>query len=328
MVNVCVVYDPSSGKIERTFSYRDELMDFDLSANLKAGESYILTDYEPDPFTEYYPGGVRTTRPLFTDIASWDKICVEPNGTEAATFGPGLPNPTYLSVSPDQYIGVETIEGTCTDGAASITFNRTGLYNVRAMAWPYQDFEEQIGANIYPPRTKKYVFSGYDAVIPDIAGRTRYELTGYVGYTSDHTVSKGIYNYNILSYTPTFTNRVSVAKVDYNFIGWVGNASKQQVIPTSGLYTKTPTTASINNSIHLAEVYEFSIEPKEATAKAGLFIADFAEYSTTSYEAYTPSKITNTTVGNYVLTGYVEETTVEGDVGSYVFTGMSSEEEE
>lgn len=319
-----VVYDTSTGEIKSFFTSRPETYDDQYKFYVKPGYGVVEDIDTPDPFTEYYPGGVRTKRPLLTDIASWDKICVEPNGTEAATFGSGLPNPTYLSVYPNEYNGVETIEGTCTDGAASITFNKTGLYHVRASAWPYQDYDELIGANIYPPRTQKYVFTGYDAIIPDIAGRTRYYLTGYSGSTSDHNINQSLKEYIFTSYTPVFTNRVVVGLSDYYFMGWTGNASKQQVIPTSGSYSKSTYAADINNSIHLSDVGEYVGTYNEGIAKASLLVADFAEYAATYHEAYTPSKITDTTTGTYVLTGYVEETTIEGEMGSYIFTSYPS----
>lgn len=97
----------------------------------------------------YYPTGTRTTRPLFSTANTWNKTSILANGTDTATFGSSLPNPTDCVVS---FIGVTgTVQRvlqsqTIIDGSLSINTSIPGTYVVNLSAFPYQSYTQTITA--------------------------------------------------------------------------------------------------------------------------------------------------------------------------------------
>lgn len=87
-----IIYKTSTGIILRTGECPDDM----LGSQALTGETAI--EGEANDETQYISGGAVTVRPDITFVASWNKTTVSANGVDTATFGPGLPNPTSVSV--------------------------------------------------------------------------------------------------------------------------------------------------------------------------------------------------------------------------------------
>lgn len=114
---------------------------------LQAGTGETAVEDTASDLTDYYPSGVKTTRPLITSVATWDTTSITANGTAKATLGAGLPNPTTVRVIPPAGMGFAAVAAqTVTDGTFRLSTTVTGAYVVRVEAFPYQDYEVTINA--------------------------------------------------------------------------------------------------------------------------------------------------------------------------------------
>lgn len=136
-----VIYLTTTGQVLRTGVCADD--DFALQAG--AGETAIA-DTANDQ-TDYYPSGVKTTRPLITSVATWDTTSIVANGTAKATLGATLPNPTTAFIEPPSGLGFASVPvQTVTDGTFRLSTTVAGAYLVTVKAFPRQDYTVTINA--------------------------------------------------------------------------------------------------------------------------------------------------------------------------------------
>jgi hypothetical protein len=88
---------------------------------------------------------VLSTKPLLTTVATWDKVSIHATGTDAATLGTGLPNPTEISIQVITAEGAETIAPfNATTGSLVLKSLIIGTYSVTARAAGYKDYTVSI----------------------------------------------------------------------------------------------------------------------------------------------------------------------------------------
>jgi hypothetical protein len=88
---------------------------------------------------------VLSTKPLLTTVATWDKVSIHATGTDAATLGTGLPNPTEISIQIITAEGAETIAPfNATTGSLVLKSLIIGTYWVTARAAGYKDYTVSI----------------------------------------------------------------------------------------------------------------------------------------------------------------------------------------
>lgn len=134
------VYNTTTGQIVLNGVAEDE-----EQAALQPGQDEDIDLDEADPATEYYPSGVKTTRPLFTAANSWSKTTFTANGTDSAVFGSSLPNPTHITIIGPS--GVPNVyEETNTDTSLTIKATVKGEYEITIRGFPYQDYTTTLTA--------------------------------------------------------------------------------------------------------------------------------------------------------------------------------------
>lgn len=137
-----VVYVTASGEVLRTGNCLDD----DLA--LQAGTGETAVQDTANDATEYYPSGVKTTRPLITSVATWDTTSITANGTAKATLGSSLPNPSTVFITPPAGLGLPAVAPqTVTDGTFRLSTTVPGAYTVTVRAFPYQDYTVTINAS-------------------------------------------------------------------------------------------------------------------------------------------------------------------------------------
>lgn len=133
-----VVYRDSDGSIVRAGKCPDD----ELENQALTGETAI--EGEADDTTQYVYSGIVSSRPEIA--ATWDKIEITANGSDTATLGSSLPNPTIVFVSvPDGAIppDVETV----TTGIFEFATPIAGTYTlIVTPPFPYQPHTQIITA--------------------------------------------------------------------------------------------------------------------------------------------------------------------------------------
>lgn len=142
-----VIYNDSTGKITQ-FGRIDSQPTFEGAPEAPAplvpsGHTRLTNESVDSDLTWYYPSGVKTARPLFSTVASWNKTTIDGDGVDAATFGSSLPNPTSASYRKGT-TGPWSTETSVTSGTYSFTATESGTYYIRLSAFPYQDYEATI----------------------------------------------------------------------------------------------------------------------------------------------------------------------------------------
>jgi hypothetical protein len=105
----------------------------------------LLLDAVSNPI-DYYVAGipgapVLTERPLLTTVATWNKTTITANGTDSATLGAGLPNPTTVIINIVTAEGAEPVDNfTVTDGSLVFKSNIIGEYSILAQTISYKDY--------------------------------------------------------------------------------------------------------------------------------------------------------------------------------------------
>ena len=90
---------------------------------------------------------VLVARPLVTTVATWDVTTIDADGTDAATLGAGLPDPTSISIVIITAQGAEQIVPfDVTDGSLVLKSLIIGMYSVTARAAGYKDYTVSITA--------------------------------------------------------------------------------------------------------------------------------------------------------------------------------------
>ena len=134
-----VVYITGTGEIVRNF-YGDT-----ASAAAQAGSGESVLAGSGDPAEKYITGGVITTRPALTGVATWDTLAIDADGVDAATLGSGLPNPTAVYVVPRTAEAIEH-SATVTDGSLVFKTTVVGTFEITAVAFPYKNYTVEVVA--------------------------------------------------------------------------------------------------------------------------------------------------------------------------------------
>lgn len=133
-----IVYRDSDGAILRS----GECPDDTLSLQAQTDETAI--EGEANDSTQYISGGVVTARPTLT--ATWNKTTITANGSDTATFGSTLPNPTTVTVGVPVSATAPEAEQVTT-GTFSIATPISGEYTVTVMPpFPYMPVTQVITA--------------------------------------------------------------------------------------------------------------------------------------------------------------------------------------
>lgn len=136
-----VVYNTSTGAIQRSGMCPAS----EVGLQAASGESVL--EGSANDLTQYVSGGSLSSRPLLSTVATWNKTALSPNGTDQATLGSGLPNPTTISITPPPNLGISPIaDQIVTTGSFSFTTTVMGDYVVTARSFPYQDYTVTIKA--------------------------------------------------------------------------------------------------------------------------------------------------------------------------------------
>lgn len=119
-----------------------------VTNNTPTGTTAYLGDPTDKPDDWYYVAGVKTARPEFSTVGSWDTTTITADGVDAATFGTGLPNPTIISVVVPVFSGIQPVTPfEETSGSFSITTPARGEYRVSFTAFPYRPLTTTLTAS-------------------------------------------------------------------------------------------------------------------------------------------------------------------------------------
>lgn len=144
MINY-ILYTTATGEITSTVTAVVESENLDLTYIMTMHpdfdsdiQSFMETDERVDPSTAYVLSNNISPRPLFSTVATFDKTTIDADGTDSATLGPSLPNPTQISCL-QVPVGGGTVELTeITDGKIVIKSSLPGLIYFNLQAFPYQ----------------------------------------------------------------------------------------------------------------------------------------------------------------------------------------------
>lgn len=319
-----IFYNTSTGQIISVISGTGDLTEqIELNRPVGAGMTIMPGDYFPDFFTDYFPSGVYTTRPKLSSVATWDKETLRGDGTDTATLGTGLPNPTYLRLLPQEAPGVSEVEGTCVDGSASITFQTAGVYHILAQAWPYQDETYILGVDIHLPDTRRFIFTGFPADEINEYADVRFILTGN---SNDILSSFAPYLKNFTTSGLTISEHTNFKPALHNFAFTGGSSvgSKNRVTPTSGSYISTMLSTEMvgltKNNIGTYNLNSFSSKtPSSATYSKG-------SYNIGLVYAMTPSSV-KSDINNFIMTQLPLDFGVDCELGSFISTFNDALEE-
>lgn len=136
-----VFYDDITGAITRIFTVDQDRTDTGTN-NAATGESFEI-ETAADAELEYYVAGVKTARPLLSDVATWDSLALDADGVDSVTLGSGLPNPTIIDIIVPVELGLQSQRIEEESGAFTLTTTIPGSYFVRIEVFPYvtQTFE-------------------------------------------------------------------------------------------------------------------------------------------------------------------------------------------
>ena len=134
----------STGAITKVFSVLPDDT-ITVGINTRKGETALLTDVYPDPSVYYVVGGVLTIRPPLSDVATWNKTFIKADDTETAVLGASLPNPSTVSITPLDTVGMVPVYQQVTDGSVVVKSAYVGGYKVNISAFPYKDHEAIVG---------------------------------------------------------------------------------------------------------------------------------------------------------------------------------------
>lgn len=125
-----IVYENLTGKITKTGRCPVDMV------ALQAGDGRTVIEGTANDLTEYVVAGAVTPKPAMPVVI--DKTEVTADGVDTATMT-GLPDPCTLRVQGENHL----VEG----GEAEVSFDLSGQYVVKIVAFPYLDFEVTINAN-------------------------------------------------------------------------------------------------------------------------------------------------------------------------------------
>lgn len=109
-----------------------------ISDNTPPGLTAYQGDENDTPGDFYYVSGVKTARPEFSTVVSWNTLEITADGVSSATMS-GLPNPTTILVTVPQNLGLD-IPGEFVETSGSFTLTTTvvGTYDVFIEAFPFK----------------------------------------------------------------------------------------------------------------------------------------------------------------------------------------------
>jgi len=138
--------EDSTGKIIQMFDVDLTTQPTFLTDNTPANHSTYLVQSGETKDNTYFPSTIRTTRPLLTTVASWNKTTLISDGTDSVTFGSGLPNPTTVNIS---FISIgllppNDVTQVVTDGTLTITTTVLLDLQINIDVFPYQPYSQII----------------------------------------------------------------------------------------------------------------------------------------------------------------------------------------
>jgi len=144
MINY-IIFTKSSGEINNSVTAATDSIDLTYIQLMHPDFDPVLQDFmetvdQVNPISEYVVSGAITTRPLFSAVATLNKSVITADGTDSATLGSGLPNPTTV-------VGLQIPDGgeytpaitTITDGSLIIKSAVVGQIAFNLRAFPYQN---------------------------------------------------------------------------------------------------------------------------------------------------------------------------------------------
>lgn len=144
MINY-IIFTKSSGEINNSVTAVADSIDLAYIQLMHPDFDPVLQDFmettdQVSTISEYVVSGVITARPLFSTVATLNKLVITADNTDSATLGPGLPNPTTV-------LGLQIPDGgeytpaitTITDGSLVIKSAVVGQIAFNLRAFPYQD---------------------------------------------------------------------------------------------------------------------------------------------------------------------------------------------
>lgn len=140
------IYNQATGEIRATISTDPG----SASANVGPGEAFAEETELLPPDTWYYPGGVKTERPLLSSAASWNKTTIAADGVDAATLS-NLPIGSRVLIYPStlgpagQSLEPVVIDETV-DASLSVTSQVVMSYTVEIFSFPYKPYVQTIEA--------------------------------------------------------------------------------------------------------------------------------------------------------------------------------------
>lgn len=109
-----------------------------VTDNTPSGTTAYLGLLTDKPSEWYYVAGVKTARPAFSTVGSWNTLSITADGVDDATFGSSLPNPTTAVVVVPSNLGIEVPASvSITTGSFTLTTDTPGKYQVTLDAFPY-----------------------------------------------------------------------------------------------------------------------------------------------------------------------------------------------
>lgn len=138
MIDTFNIVDDTTGMIMTQIGVDLEHDPDGVVMNTPVGHTAYVGEASDSPDAFYYVGGVKTPRPLFASIGSWDKTAIDADGVDAATFSSGLPVGTEVIVMVPLSTGL-TQPGPVevNDGSFSLSTPIAGRYIVGMSAFPY-----------------------------------------------------------------------------------------------------------------------------------------------------------------------------------------------
>lgn len=109
-----------------------------VTDNTPAGTTAYLGDLTDKTTEWYYVAGVKTARPAFSTVGSWNTLSITADGVDDATFGSSLPNPTTVVVVVPPNLGILVPASvSVTTGSFVLTTDTPGEYIVTLDKFPY-----------------------------------------------------------------------------------------------------------------------------------------------------------------------------------------------
>lgn len=138
-----LIYNNSTGRVLKQLQVDTAIDSTTIPLNTLSGETAYLASSIDSADTVYFPSGVRTDRPLFSSVASWNQTVQTADGASLISFGSSLPNPTIVDITTPSSVNNAT-GNSVTSGSVSISATVPAVHTVNISSWPYLDYTNTI----------------------------------------------------------------------------------------------------------------------------------------------------------------------------------------